>query len=196
MVDNFFGSASLYAKLKKRGNTPLRGGEEIRVPHVYAGMTSSSYGRGDEFDTSTREFATVMRFNWKFSYAAVNLDVIDVDLNDSPAQVFALVDAAREPAELSLIDAMSDQTRQFIKGDPVKAIQVLGEATVMSKDEQSSVLRHLIEGGDLSRFGLMNAVTRTAEDVQSYDRATEIETLGGRILDLAANDWQRIAEAA
>ena len=94
------------------------------------------------------------------------------------------------------IDAMSEQTRQFIKGDPVKAIQVLGEATVMSKDEQSSVLRHLIEGGDLSRFGLMNAVTRTAEDVQSYDRATEIETLGGRILDLAANDWQRIAEAA
>lgn len=94
------------------------------------------------------------------------------------------------------IDLMSDQTRQFIKGDPVKAIQVLANASVMSQDERSSVLRNLIQGGDLSRFGLMNAITRTAEDVVSYDRATELEAMGGRLLDLPANDWRMIAEAA
>jgi len=34
------------------------------------------------------------------------------------------------------------------------------------------LLRHLIEGGDLSQYGLINAVTRTAEDAKFYDRAS------------------------
>jgi hypothetical protein len=35
-----------------------------------------------------------------------------------------------------------------------------------------------IEGGDLSQYGLINAVTRTAEDAKSYDCA--IQTQDGR----------------
>jgi len=42
----------------------------------------------------------------------------------------------------------------------------------------------------------MNAVTRTAEDLESYDRATEFETFGGAIVDLPRKEWQRIAIAA
>ena len=41
------------------------------------------------------------------------------------------------------------------------------------------MLRHLIEGGDLSAYGLVNAVTHFAQDVDDYDRATEFEALGG-----------------
>ena len=41
----------------------------------------------------------------------------------------------------------------------------------------------------------MNAVTRTAEDVESYDRASELEALGGAVVDLHARDWQQIATA-
>jgi hypothetical protein len=67
---------------------------------------------------------------------------------------------------------------------------------MLRQDEKSSVLRHLIEGGDLSRFGLMNAVTRTAEDVASYDRATELEALGGAVVDLTARDWHLISTAS
>lgn len=94
------------------------------------------------------------------------------------------------------IDAMQETTTQMVKGDPAKAIEVLADDFVLAEAERSSVLRHLIEGGDLSRYGLINAVTRTAEDSMSYDRATEIETLGGRLLDLPAANWARIAEAA
>lgn len=94
------------------------------------------------------------------------------------------------------IDKMSEQTSEFIKGDPVKAIQVLGEPSMLTSDERSSILRHLISGADLSRYGLMNAITRSAEDVESYDRATEIETLGGRILDLDKASWKILATAS
>ena len=66
----------------------------------------------------------------------------------------------------------------------------------LTGDEQSSILRHIIEGGDLSRFGVINAVTRSAEDITSYDRATELEAAGSKILELPANEWREIQLAA
>ena len=47
--------------------------------------------------------------------------------------------------------------------------------------------------GDLSVWGLANAVTRTAEDVADYDRATELEATGGRVIELPRADWRAIA---
>ena len=66
----------------------------------------------------------------------------------------------------------------------------------LTQDEQSSVLRRLIEGGDLSQYGLINAVTRTAEDAKSYDRATELEMAGATVLDLKPTEWRDLALAA
>jgi hypothetical protein len=82
-----------------------------------------------------------------------------------------------------------------IEGDVPAAVEVLAKTLSLRQDEKSLVLRHLIEGGEFSRFGLMNAVTRTAEDVESYDRATELEALGGAVVDLSSQDWQVIATA-
>lgn len=87
-------------------------------------------------------------------------------------------------------------TEQHIQGDVPKAIEVLSNDFGLTQGEQQFVLRHLIEGGDLSRYGVLNALTRTAEDVESYDRATDLEMLGARVVDLPANEWKRVAEAA
>lgn len=81
-------------------------------------------------------------------------------------------------------------------GDPVKAIELTARRLNLGEGEQKSILRHLIEGGDLTRYGVFNAITRAAEDIESYDRATELERAGGQIITLAANDWKVIAEAA
>jgi len=59
----------------------------------------------------------------------------------------------------------------------------------------SSILRHLIEGGDLSKWGLANAVTRTANDEENYDQATNLERLGGKIIELSPKDWKIIVNA-
>ncbi|MCC7144268.1 MAG: DUF932 domain-containing protein [Candidatus Eisenbacteria bacterium] len=85
---------------------------------------------------------------------------------------------------------------QPIEGDVVKVVNVAAERLGLNKAESSSVLKHLIDGGDLSRYGLFNAVTRSAQDVESYDRATEIESIGGRVIELPRHDWERIARAA
>lgn len=85
---------------------------------------------------------------------------------------------------------------QKIVGDVVKVVELAGAKLDLGEGERKSVLRHLIEGGDLSRYGLFNAITRTAEDLADYDRATDFERMGGKIIELPANDWKRIAEAA
>ncbi len=56
-------------------------------------------------------------------------------------------------------------------------------------------MRHLIEGGDLSAYGLVNAVTHYSQDVEDYDRATEFEALGGRLIELTAGEWKSVVEA-
>ena len=109
LIDNFFRSAPLIARLYKKNSIKVKGGTEIRVNHIYAGFPAQSYGRGTEFDTSSREFATTLVFDWKYLYAPVNLDVIDIELNDGPEAVFDLVDSAMENGELSLVDEMATQ---------------------------------------------------------------------------------------
>lgn len=56
--------------------------------------------------------------------------------------------------------------------------------------ERAGILTHLAAGGDLSKYGLVQAVTRFSQDVESYDRATELERLGGEILELAGSEWK------
>ncbi len=57
------------------------------------------------------------------------------------------------------------------------------------------MLTRLIEDRDYSRWGMVNAVTATANDHESYNRAVELEYLGGRMLNMPAKQWQPIAEA-
>lgn len=83
-----------------------------------------------------------------------------------------------------------------IEADPVKAVEVVAKKYNLTDGERSGVLRHLIEGADLSQYGLLNAVTRYSQDVEDYDRATELERLGGIVLELPRNAWKEIAEAA
>jgi hypothetical protein len=57
----------------------------------------------------------------------------------------------------------------------------------------SSVLKHLINGGQLNRYGLVQAVTRASADIQDYDVATETERVGGEILELPKQEWAQLA---
>ena len=50
-------------------------------------------------------------------------------------------------------------------------------------------MQHLIEGRDLTLYGLANAVTRYSQDVESYDRATDLESIGYNILSMPAKRW-------
>lgn len=72
---------------------------------------------------------------------------------------------------------------------PTDAVQTVTERFQLSEGESKGVLDHLIAGGDNSLFGLVNAVTRTAEDAERYDRAVDLERMGGAIVELPPTIW-------
>ena len=116
----------------------------------------------------------------------------------------AILLKARDVVRASLDSALFEQTvakmraatEGEIMADPVKAIEKLGQKVNLLEGEKTSVLAHLIQGGDLSRYGMLNAVTRAAQDVESYDRSTDLEQIGGTILELAPSQWNEMAIAA
>jgi len=108
-------------------------------------------------------------------------------------QVRAVVDQTRFAEN---IRKLRDMTEGKITGDPAAAIEVLSQKVGASDAEHGGILRSLIEGGDLSRFGIINAVTSQAHFATSYDRCVEFEGIGGSLVDLPANEWREILEAA
>jgi hypothetical protein len=94
------------------------------------------------------------------------------------------------------LEKLRGAAERQIEGDPAKAVEIVQRRLNLSDAERGGVLRHLIEGHDLSGWGLANAVTRLANDAESYDRAIELERAGAQIIELKRNDWQEIATAA
>ena len=92
-----------------------------------------------------------------------------------------------------ILDQMREATGVMV-AHPVEAIEVLANRFRLPDVEKSSILTNLIQGADLSMWGVANAITATAQEVPSYDRATELETLGGSLLSMSA-DWTPIVNA-
>ena len=119
---------------------------------------------------------------------------------DAKAFLLKLRDTIRatvsEDQFAKIVERMSESAGEKLEGNPVQAVEVLTRRLNLSEGEKGGVLRHLIEGGDLSRWGVANAITRAAQDAGDYDRATDLEAIGGKVLELPREHWREIAIAA
>ena len=79
---------------------------------------------------------------------------------------------------------------------PVEAVEVLSSQFAFNDSEKNSILENLIRDRDYSKWGALNAVTYVANTAEDCDRASELEEIGGRILNLNPTQWQTIARAA
>lgn len=107
--------------------------------------------------------------------------------------VRAVVDEARFKANLAIMQGLAGAK---VTGDPIRAVEVLAAKVGTSEAEQAGILRALIEGQDLSAWGLLNAVTAQSHTAKNYDRAVELEAAGGQLLDLSPTEWRKVLEAA
>src|SRR5699024_609475 len=79
-----------------------------------------------------------------------------------------------------------------ITGKVTEIVELTAKTYGINSDEQDSVLQHLIAGGDLSQYGLSNAITRASQDVESYDRATTLEGIGWQVAAMPAAQWKEL----
>lgn len=113
------------------------------------------------------------------------------------AQIGDIVSGAFNATKFdAYVTKLTAATEVKMEGDPAKIIEVTGKRYGMTEAERTSVMRHLIEGGDLSKYGLHSAVTRAAQDLEDYDRATDFEKVGGEIIELGAGEWKEILKHA
>jgi len=95
-----------------------------------------------------------------------------------------------------IVAQMQRATGVRLTGKIDKIVEVTAKKFGYTEDESGGILRHLIEGGDLTMYGLMNAITAQSQDVVDYDRATQLERDGGRLIELPRTDWELLAQAA
>jgi Domain of unknown function (DUF932) len=108
-----------------------------------------------------------------------------------------VVEACVSEATFRLLTEKLRKTKDIrLSGNPSKSVEVLSARYAWNDAERAGVLRSLISGGDLSGYGLINAVTHYSQDVEEYDRATEFEAVGGKLIELPAKEWKELAEAA
>ncbi len=71
-------------------------------------------------------------------------------------------------------------------------IRQTGKGFGITESEQTGVMQRLMENGEMSQYGLANAVSQHSLDVESYDRATELEGIGFSIMSMPQRQWNQI----
>ena len=94
-----------------------------------------------------------------------------------------------------IVATMEKSAEAKITGKVTDVVELTARTYSLNDGEREGILKYLIEGGDLSRYGLGNAITRTSQDIGSYDRATQLEGIGWNVVNMPENQW-RVINAA
>jgi hypothetical protein len=104
-------------------------------------------------------------------------------------------DALDEASFRDLVGKMQETACIRLEGGADKCVEATARKFGLTQTEKETVLGELIEGADLSLWGLTNAVTAAAQRSESYDRGTELEAIGGRFFSLTRPEIRDIVSA-
>lgn len=121
----------------------------------------------------------------------------DTMLADDHALLLKIRDTIRAALDevhfTNLIDNMRAAAEVPITTTHIPEMVKLAAPTFgFTQKEGEGILDRLIRDGDLSLYGFSNAVTRYAQDVESYDRSTELEAIGYNILTMPSRTWDTL----
>lgn len=104
-----------------------------------------------------------------------------------------IVRSAVDEAKFSMVvNKLRDAAEARITAHVPDVVELTSKQFGFTGNEESDILKYLIEGGDLSLYGLSNAVTRSSQDVPDYDRATVLENAGWQIATMSGDTWRSL----
>ena len=175
-------------------NSETGGGSFAVQPFLYRDFCTNGmvFGRTNIAEAVRRRHAgaRLTEVNWQNDTLEVEAELLGKQTRDLVATVASqealdkLLEPCRRAAETAPVE------------DPEAAIKVLAKEYRLSDSERSKALINLIEDRDLSLWGVTNAVTKLANDSESYARSTELESLGSQLLTMQLRDWDRVRLAA
>jgi hypothetical protein len=179
------------------------GNSEVGCGSVYARpmVMVLSCANGMQFDKYTQRIRHVGRRIQVDDDAAREIYSREALEADDKALVLKTRDMAlaafkEATAEQMTVDILNATNSDPIEGDVPAAIEEVGDRIGgLTQDEQSGIVGYLAAGGDLSKWGVSQAVTRFSQDVESYDRADKLERMGAKVIELPQTQWKSITQA-
>jgi hypothetical protein len=117
---------------------------------------------------------------------------------DDAAFMLKLADIVRTAVDEAKFAAIVDKLREAsgarLTARPASVVELTAKSYGFNQTEQDDILQHLIQSGDLSLWGLGNAVTRAAHDAPSYDRSTALEATGWQVINMPPQIFREINE--
>jgi len=101
-----------------------------------------------------------------------------------------------ETAFEAVIASLKETTEGAEITRPLAATERLAKTLELTEAEREDVLAKLTLGGDMSRWGALNAVTAAAKQTDTFDRQVEMEEMGWSLASMSEREWERIAVAA
>lgn len=119
---------------------------------------------------------------------------------EDAAIMSAVTDCMHKIADPAFVQQLGDKLRAAANtpqaDHPMAAVDEAVKALPIRETEKEPILETFLRDGDYSQWGLASAVTSAANSERaSWDRACELENIGGKIIDLHPAQWKRIAEA-
>lgn len=116
---------------------------------------------------------------------------------DTRALIMKVQDTVRSVSEQVRFDNVVEKMRlakqaEITTHNIPAMVELAGKEFKYTQNEGQSILDYLVRGGDLTMYGMANAVTRAAQDVDSYDRSTVMESIGYNILTMANAKWKQL----
>jgi hypothetical protein len=127
-------------------------------------------------------------------YAIFQEDTIAAELESYKLRI-------RDVLRTALSDASWQTTLATLQakaGQPVTrpeaAVENVTRRYTFTQNERDGIMNHFIEGGQLNRWGLTSAITRAAQDVESADRAFEMERAGWDLSNIVEGEFEKLNE--
>jgi hypothetical protein len=95
-----------------------------------------------------------------------------------------------------ILRSLNESASSKSVNNPQKAIEKITELFSLDKKESEGTTLAFWKERNLSKWGMANAVTEIANTHSSYDRASELEAIGGKIINMDEGQWSKIALAA
>ena len=108
--------------------------------------------------------------------------------------VLAAVDEARFA---QVLGKMRESTHLRLNTADIPGVVKLASSSFgITEAESGGVLQRLIEDADYTVYGLANAVTRYSQDVENYDRASQLESIGYTVMTMNPEIFRRINQVS
>lgn len=186
---------NVYApELLRNYRSPFTGASGADNPTVFAGFVLSNSETGDGAATITPRIVfqvcgngmTITKDVSKSIHLGGRLDSGVVDYSaDTQEKNLALITAKARDAVRTFLD--TGYVRRVLEGiaeaagepvdKPADHIKLVAKRLSFTTEHTDTLLDHFIRGGDMTKGGVMNAVTSLAQTVEDADKAASMEAL-------------------